>query len=146
MIKLIYNYWVNATKEFDFYYVIDIFSKFAWVVSLKNDKCITITNAFQKILDKSNGKSNKIWVDKVDKDRSIKSWFQDNDTETYSTNNEGKPVIAEEFIETLKNKICKYMASISKNVFIDKLDDIVNKYNKTHHRKIKIQVNVSTLM
>ena len=67
MIKLIYNYWVNATKEFDFYYVIDIFSKFAWVVSLKNDKCITITNAFQKILDKSNGKSNKIWVDKVDK-------------------------------------------------------------------------------
>ena len=38
------------------------------------------------------------------------------------------------------------MASISKNVFIDKLDDIVNKYNKTHHRKIKIQVNVSTLM
>ena len=68
MIKLIYNYWVNATKEFDFYYVIDIFSKFAWVVSLKNDKCITITNTFQKILDKSNGKSNKIWVDKVDKD------------------------------------------------------------------------------
>ena len=49
----------------------------------------------------------------------------------YSTNNEGKPVIAERFIRTLKNKICKYMTSISKNVYIDKLDDIVKKYNNT---------------
>ena len=49
----------------------------------------------------------------------------------HSTNNEGKSVIAEIFIRTLKNKIYKYMTSISKNVYIDKLDDIFKKYNIT---------------
>ena len=52
-----------------------------------------------------------------------------NDIEMYSTHNEGKSVVAERFIRTLKNKIYKYMTSISKNVYIDKLDDIKNKYN-----------------
>ena len=57
----------------------------------------------------------------------------------YSTNNEGKSVIAERFIRTLKNKIYKYMTSISKNVYIDKLDDIVKKYNNTYHTSIKMK-------
>ena len=52
-----------------------------------------------------------------------------NDREMYSTHNEGKSVVAERFIRTLKNKIHKYMTSVSKNAYIDKLDDIVNKYN-----------------
>ena len=55
----------------------------------------------------------------------------------YSTHNEGKSVVAERFIRTLKNKIYKYMTSISKNVYIDKLDDIVNAYNNTYRRTIK---------
>ena len=57
----------------------------------------------------------------------------------YSTNNEGKFVIAERFIKTLKNKIYKYMTSISKNVYIDKLDDIVKKCNNTYHTSIKMK-------
>ena len=57
----------------------------------------------------------------------------------YSTNNEGKSVIAERFIKTLKNKIYKYMTSMSKNVYIDKLDDIVNKYSNTYHSTIKMK-------
>ena len=57
----------------------------------------------------------------------------------YSTNNEGKSLIAERFIGTLKNKIYKYMTSISKNVYIDKLDDIVKKYNNTYHKSIKMK-------
>ena len=57
----------------------------------------------------------------------------------YSTNNEGKSVIAERFIKTLKNKIYKHMISISKNVFIDKLDDIAKKYNSTYHASIKMK-------
>ena len=57
----------------------------------------------------------------------------------YSTHNEGKSRVAERFIRTLKNKIYKYMTSISKNVYIDKLDDIVNKYNNKKHRAIKMQ-------
>ena len=61
----------------------------------------------------------------------------------YSTHNEGKCVIAENLIRTLKNKIYKYMTSVSKNVYIDKLDDVVNKYNNAYLSTIKIKlVNV----
>ena len=57
----------------------------------------------------------------------------------YSTNNEGKSVVAERFIRTLKSKIYKYMTSISKNVYIDELNVIVNKYNNTYHTTIKMK-------
>ena len=57
----------------------------------------------------------------------------------YSTHNEGKSVVAERFIRTLKSKIYKYMTSISKNVYINKLDDIVNEYNNTYHTTIKMK-------
>ena len=57
----------------------------------------------------------------------------------YSIHKEGKSVLAERFIRTLKTRICKYMTSISKNVYIEKLDDIVNEYNNTHHRAIKMK-------
>ena len=56
-----------------------------------------------------------------------------------STHNEGKSVVAERFIRTLKNKIYKYMTRISENVYIDKLHDIVNKYNNTYHSTIKMK-------
>ena len=57
----------------------------------------------------------------------------------YSIDNEGKSVAAERFIRTLKNKFYKYMTAISRNVYIDKLDDIVNEYNNTYHRTIKMK-------
>ena len=57
----------------------------------------------------------------------------------YSTNNKGKSVAAERFIRTIKNTIHKYMTSISKNVYTDKLDDIVKKYNNTYHTSIKMK-------
>ena len=69
----------------------------------------------------------------------MKSWLQDNDIVMYSTHNDGKSVVAERFIKILKNKIYKYMTSISKNVYIDKLDDIVNEYNNTYRRTIKMK-------
>ena len=86
--------------------VIDIYSKCAGVIPLKDEKGITITNAFQKILDESNRKSNKIWVDKgsVFYSRSVKSWQEKNNIEMCSTHNEGKSVVAERFIRTLKKK------------------------------------------
>ena len=121
--------------------VIDIFSKYAWVVPLKDKKGISIVNAFQIILKESQRKLNKIWVDKEREfyNSSFKKWLKDNDIGMYSTNNEGKSVVAERFIRTLKNKIYKYMASISKNVYIDKLDDIIKKYNNTYHKSIKMK-------
>ena len=57
----------------------------------------------------------------------------------YSTLNEGKSVVAEKFVRTLKNKIYKYMTSISTHVYIHKLDDIVNKYNNTYHSTNKMK-------
>ena len=73
---------------------------------------------FKKFLKESNQKPNKIWVDK---------------------GSEGKSVVAERFIRTLKTKIYKYMTSISKNVYIDKLDNIINECNNTYHRTIKMK-------
>ena len=69
----------------------------------------------------------------------FKKWLKDNDIEMYSIHNEGKSVIAEWFIRTLKNKIFKHMTAISKNVYFDVLDDIVNKCNNTVHRTIKMK-------
>ena len=121
--------------------VIDIFSKYAWVVPLKDKKGVSIVIAFQGILKESNRKPNKIWVDKGSEfyNASFKKWLQDNDIVMYSTNNEGKTVVAERLIRTLKSKIYKHMTSISKNVYIDKLDDIVDEYNNTYHATIKMK-------
>ena len=58
----------------------------------------------------------------------------------YSVHNEGKSVVAERFIRTLKTKMYKYMTSISKNVYINKLDDILNEYNNAYHRTIKMKL------
>ena len=91
----------------------------------------------------------KIWVDNGREfyNRSMKSLLQNNDIELCSTHNEGKSVVAERFIRTLKNKIYKYFTSVSKNMYIDKLDDIVNKYNNTYRSTIKIKpVNVKSII
>ena len=106
---------------------------------MKDKKGITITKAFQEILYESGRSPNKIWVDNDSEfyNRSIKSWLQDNGMEIYSTHSEGKSVVAEIFSRTLKNKICECMTSKSKDVYIDKLVDIVNNYNNTYHSTIK---------
>ena len=96
---------------------IDLFSKYVWIFPIKDKKGISIVDAFQKILKESNRKPNKIWVDKGSEfyNNSFKKWLKDNDIEMYSIHNEGKSVIAEWFIRTLKNKIFKHMTAISKN-------------------------------
>ena len=118
--------------------VIDIFGKYSRVVHLKEKKGITIFNAFQVILDESNHKTNKIWVDKWSEfyNRSMKSWLQENDIKMYSTYNQEKSVVVERFIRTLKDKIYK---CIYENVYINNLGDIVNKYNNTCHSTIKLK-------
>ena len=95
--------------------VINIFIKYAWVISLNDKKGIRIANSFQKIFDESNHKPNKIWVDKCSEfyERSMKLWLK-NGIEMYSIHNERKSVVAERFIRTLKNRIYKYMTSMTK--------------------------------
>ena len=121
--------------------VIDIYSKYAWVVPLKDKKGVSIVNAFQKILKESARKPHKIWVDKGFEfyNSHFKKWFKYNSIEMYSAHNGGKSVAAERFIRTIKNKIYNYRTSISKNVYIDKLDDIVHICNNKRHRTTKME-------
>ena len=118
-----------------------MFSKYACVVLLKDKKGVSIVNAFQKILDSSKRKPNKIWVDQGSEfyNNHFKKFLKDNDISMYSTYNEGKSVVAERFIRTLKNEIYKHMTAISKNVYFDVLDDIVDKCNNTYHKIIKMK-------
>ena len=117
-----------------------MFSKYAWVVPLKDKRGISIVNSFQKIISKE-CKPNKIWVDQGGElyNNLFKRFLKINKIEMYSTYNEEKSVVGEKFIRTLKNKIFRHMTTVSKNVYFDVLDDIVNKYNSTVHRTIKIK-------
>ena len=96
---------------------IDIFSKYAWVFLLKDKKGTSIVNTFQKIISKEK-KPNKIWVDqgRAFYNNFFKDFLKINNTEMYSTYQEGKSVVGERFIRTLKNKIFKQMTAISKTV------------------------------
>ena len=89
---------------------------------------MTTVNPFQSILNGSKRKLNKIIIDKCSEfyNRSIELWLEKNDIETHSTHNEEKSVVPERFIRALKNKTYKYMTSISKNAYTDKLDGTVN--------------------
>ena len=98
-------------------------------------------NAFQKGLDSSNRKQNKIWVDQGGEfyNRLFKRFLKINNIQMHSRYNEGKSVVAERFVITLKNKIFKHLTAVPKNVYFDVLDDIVNKYNNTVRRTIKMK-------
>ena len=114
-----------------------MFSKYAFVVPLKDKKGVSIVNAFQSILDGSKRKPNKIWVDQGSEfyNNVLKKWLKDNNIEEmYSTHNEVKSIVAERFMRTLNNK-----AAISKNVYFDVLDDIVDEYNNAYHRTINLK-------
>ena len=88
----------------------------------------------------SNRKPNKTWVYHGSEfyNNKFKNFLKENDIEMYSTFNEGKSVVAERFIRTLKNEIYKRMTTIDINVYVDVLDDIVKKYNNTVHSSIKM--------
>ena len=121
--------------------VIDLYSKYAFVVPLKDKKGISIVNAFNKIIKQSNRKPYKIWVDQGGEfyNNVFEKWLSDNDINMYSTYNEGKSVAAERFIRTLKNKLYKHMTATGKKVYYDVLGDVVNQYNNTKHSTLKMK-------
>ena len=116
---------------------IDLYSKYAFVIPLKDKKGISIVNAFNKITKQSNRRPNKIWVDRGGEfyNNVFKKWLSDNNIIMYSTYNEGKSVVVERFIRTLKNKLYKHMTATGKNVYYN----VVNKYNNTKHGTIKMK-------
>ena len=120
---------------------IELYSKYAFVVPLKDKKGISIVNAFDKIIKQSNRKPNKISVDQGSEfyNNNFKKWLSDNNIIMYSSYNEGKSVVAERFIRTLKNKLYKHMTASGKNVYYDVLDGIINEYYNTKHSTIKMK-------
>ena len=120
---------------------IDLHSKYAFVVPLKDKRGISITNAFKKIIKQSRRKPNKIWVDQRSEfyNQDFKKWLSSNNISMYSTYNEGKSVVVERFIRTLKNKLYKHMTATGKNVYYNVLDDAVSEYNNTKHSTIKMK-------
>ena len=92
-------------------------------------------------MNSSESKPNKIWVDQGSEfyNNSFKKWLKDNGNSMYSIHNEGKSVVVERFFRTLKKKMYKYMTSISRNVYFNVLDDIINQYNKTYDSSIKLR-------
>ena len=128
--------------------VIYLFSKCTCVIPIKDKKGTSIINAFKKIISqgseaesKRQRKPNKTWVDQGSEvnNNSFKDFLKINSTEMYSTYNEVKSVFAERFIRTLKNKIFKDMTAISKNVCFDVLENIVDKYNNSVLKTIKMK-------
>ena len=120
---------------------IDLFRKHAWVIPIKDEKGTSIVNAFKKIISEGRRKPNKIWFDQGSEfcNNVFKDFSKISNIEMYSTYNEGKSVVAERFIRALKNKIFKHMTAIQTNIYFDLCDDIVNKYNNTVHRNIKMK-------
>ena len=117
---------------------IDFFSKYAFVVPLKDKKGASVVKGFKKVVNESSREPDKIWVDKGSEfyNKVFKNWLKDEGIEIYSTYNEGKSVVAERFIRTLKNKLYKHMTAISQGVYWNVLDDAVAKYNDTINRSI----------
>ena len=113
--------------------VIDIFSKYGWIIPLKNKQGITTANALETIFKER--KPKKLWVDKG------KEFYNNNVkglVEIYSTENEEKRSIVERWIRTMKEKIWKYFTDNNTYTYIDVLPDLVEDYNNTVHSSIKI--------
>ena len=110
---------------------------FPWKIK----KTLQLLKLFQKKLNQSDRKPNKVWVDKGSEfyNLTMKSFLQNNNIEMYSAHNNRKSVVAERFIGTLKNNIYKYMISIAKSVYTDKLDDIVKKYHHKFQKTFKMK-------
>ena len=94
---------------------INLFSKYAWVVHIKDKKGTSIVNAFRKMISEGR-KPNKIWLEQGSEfwNNSFKDFLEINNFEMFSTYNEGKSVVAERFMRTLKNKIFQHMTAVSK--------------------------------
>ena len=116
--------------------VIDVLSKYAWSVSIKDKTGEAITKAFRSIT--KTRKPKMLWVDRGTEfyNRTFRRWLNEQDIQLYSTENEGKAVVVERFNRTLKSKMWRYFSDNSTNVYIDVLQELVERYNNTKHRSI----------
>ena len=116
--------------------VIDLYTKFAWVRKLKNKTGSEVSKAFEDIIKSSNRKSKKIWVDQGSEyyNRNFKSMLKDYNIEMYSTFNEGKAVIIENFNRILKSKLFKQFTINGNQKWINIIQDVVDRYKYMYSR------------
>ena len=119
--------------------IIDLYSRYAWSIPIKNKTGKSIVEAFNSI----NQKPKKIWVDNGSEfyNKIFKKWLNDNNIEMYSTFNEGKAVVIERFNRTLKNKMFKYFTANGTYKYIDILSSLINEYNNKKHSSTKLSPN-----
>jgi transposase InsO family protein len=120
--------------------VIDVFSKYAWVVPIQNKMGKTLINAFQSILKKSKRKPLSLQTDKGSefKNREFQQFLKKNQIHFFTTDNpETKASIVERFQRTLKTRMWKYFTYNKTRRYIDVLKHLVNNYNTTFHRSIQ---------
>jgi Integrase core domain len=131
--------WSKINKDYKYMLnVIDVFSKYAWSVPLKDKKGDTVTEAFKYILKNSNRIPKHIWVDKGKEfyNRNMDQWLKENNINRYSTYGEHKSAVVERFNRTLKEKMWKRFTAENTRNWFDMLDRLLNEYNKTFHSTI----------
>ena len=118
--------------------IIDIFSKFAWVVPLKDKTGASVMNAFDKVIKIR--KPEKLWVDEGKEfyNNLFKQWLTKHNITMYHTHNEGKAVVIERFNRTFKNLMWKYFTAHNTNKYMNVLPDMIDHYNETKHSSIKM--------
>ena len=116
--------------------IIDVFSKYAWVMPLKTKTGKDITKAFDHIIEGSGRKPSRLWVDKGTEfyNKTFKKYLEQNDIHMYSTHNEGKAVVVERFNRTIKTRMWKYFSANSTTRYFDILPALLQQYNHSVHR------------
>ena len=118
--------------------IIDVFSKYAWIMPLKTKTGKAITEAFAFIVSGSGRKPTKLWVDEGTEfyNRTFKKYLEENGIEMYSTHNEGKAVVVERFNKTMKTWMWKYFSANNTTKYLDILPALLTRYNHSNHRSI----------
>ena len=118
---------------------IDIFSKYSWVIPLKEKKGITIKNALQRIFKQRKPKFLRTDKGKEFYNKQVQDLLNENNIKLYSTNNsEIKSAVVERFNRTFKNMMYKKFTENNNTIFYNILDELVNNYNNKYHSTIKM--------
>src|SRR6476469_6622343 len=120
--------------------VIDVFSKFAWSVPLKDKRGDTVTEAFKLVVKNSDRMPKFLWVDQGKEfyNRNIDEWLKKNKITRYSTFGEHKSAVVERFNRTIKEKMWMRFTAENTRNWINMIDDLIAKYNNTKHSAIKM--------
>ena len=120
--------------------VIDVFSKYGWIVSFKDKKTESVSTAFGTIFKESKRKPEKLWTDKGSEfiSKHLKEFLKKTNITLYHTENEEKSSVVERWNRTMKNKMRKMFSANNNTECWDKLDKLVDDYNNTYHSSIEM--------